>query len=70
MLKEILSKLKDEKVEIVEGENSAAKTQIAAEYLALVAGGRQIQGESLYLNYVQCNGDDGPYPGTYWQSIG
>ena len=69
MLKEILSKLKDEKVEIVEGENSAAKTQIAAEYLALVAGGRQIQGESLYANYVQNYGDDGPHPTPYWQNI-
>ncbi len=47
MLKEILSKLKDEKVEIATGENSIGKTLIAEKYLALVAGGRQNPVESL-----------------------
>jgi hypothetical protein len=70
MLKEILSKLKDEQVEIAKGTNSEGKTQIAAEYLALVAGGREIQGESLYANYVQNYGDDGPHPTPYWQNMG
>ena len=69
MLKEILSKLKDEKVEIAIGENSIGKTLIAAKYLELVAGGRQNQVESLYKDYVQNYGDSGPHSGPYNQNI-
>jgi hypothetical protein len=69
MLKEILSKLKDEKIEVAKGENGVGKTQLTAEYIALVAGGRQNQVESLYANYVQNYGDNGPHPTPYWQNI-
>lgn len=69
MLKEIISKLKDEKVEIVTGENSIGKTLIAEKYLALVAGGHTNSYESQYKDYVQNYGDNGPHPGPYNQSI-
>lgn len=69
MLKEILSKLMDEKVEIATGGNSTGKTLIAQEHLERIAGGRTNPMESLYQDYAQNIGDPGPHPRPYWQDI-
>ena len=74
MFEKIVAKLKAEGVEIVSGENGVGKTELASEYLSLVAGGTKgsAAGGLQFLEDIRNSGDTGGPGGggnPYWQSI-